>query len=137
MKHVRKVLFALLLFSVPWLSGCQTNKAPEGATETETATFRSLAPQRVDIRGSIVMRRYNEGQVMLEVEGFGTSQYSRYDRAYVLVLPTTQIIDPDGRTLSMSELQQGQEVAIELRSGGQGNFIGMGVARKLWLEERL
>lgn len=71
---------------------------------------------------------------MLEVEGF-PSQESRYNRAYVLVLPTTQIISPEGDPVSLSELQQGQNVAILLRSGGKGNLVGMGIARKMWVEE--
>lgn len=131
-KHIR--LIALLFFTTLWLSGCSTSNAPD---DTETTAYKSLAPRKVDIRGSIVMRRYDQGQVMLEVEGFGTSQDSRYDRAYVLVLPTTQIVAPDGRTMSLSELQQGQNVAILMRGGGRGNFVGVGVARKMWLEERL
>ncbi|GEO02597.1 hypothetical protein AAE02nite_02610 [Adhaeribacter aerolatus] len=79
------------------------------------------------------MRRYNQGQVVLEIDGF-PSQNTRYNRAYVLVLPTTQIIGPDGKSISLSELQQGQNVAVLLRSGGKGNLVGMGVARKMWVE---
>ncbi len=70
---------------------------------------------------------------MIEVEGV-SSQDSRYNRAYVLVLPVTQIISPEGSSLSLSELRQGQNVAILLRSGGRGNLVGMGVARKVWVE---
>ncbi len=70
---------------------------------------------------------------MIEVEGI-SSQDSRYNRAYVLVLPVTQIISPEGSSLSLSELRQGQNVAILLRSGGRGNLVGMGVARKVWVE---
>ncbi|MGV3586485.1 MAG: hypothetical protein ACO1OF_05760 [Adhaeribacter sp.] len=79
------------------------------------------------------MRQYSQGQVVLEVEGF-PSQDSRYNRAYVLVLPTTQIIGPEGKSISLSELQQGQNVAVLLRSGGKGNLVGMGIARKMWIE---
>ncbi|GAB3528994.1 hypothetical protein GCM10027443_07550 [Pontibacter brevis] len=71
---------------------------------------------------------------MLEVEGF-PSQDSRYNRAYVLVEPITQIVGVDGKPISLSELRQGQNVAILLRNGGMGNLVGMGVARKVWLEE--
>jgi hypothetical protein len=129
-KNIRQgwVVFCLL-FAV-WITGCQTSNAPAGAATTEK---KRLAPQRVDIRGSIIMRRYNQGQVVLEIEGF-PSQYTRYNRAYVLVLPTTQIIGPEGSSISLSELQQGQNVAVLLRSGGRGNLVGMGVARKMWVE---
>ena len=132
---IRKCLLALcLLTSSAWLSGCQTGAGTTGSASTATAENRNLAPQRVDIRGSIIRRHYDQGQVMLEVDGF-PSQYSRYNRAYVLVLPTTQIIDTDGQTISLSELQQGQNVAVLLRGGGEGNLLGVGVARKLWVEE--
>ena len=107
---------------------------PGSDAEVATAGRKSLAPQRVDIRGSIIMKRYNQGQVVLEVEGF-PSQYNRYNRAYVLVLPTTQIVGSEGSSISLSELQQGQNVAILLRSGGKGNQVGMGIARKMWIEE--
>ncbi len=79
------------------------------------------------------MSRYNQGQVVLEVEGV-TSPESRYNRAYVLLLPVTQIVSPTGSSLSLSELRQGQNVAILLRGGGRGNLVGMGVARKVWVE---
>ncbi|MCJ8164159.1 hypothetical protein MKJ04_04845 [Pontibacter sp. E15-1] len=88
----------------------------------------------MDIRGSIVASRYNEGQVVLEVENFSPSPNSRYNRAYVLVVPTAQIIGADGQTISLSELGQGQNVSVLLRGGGRGNFVGIGVARKLWVE---
>ncbi|WP_018478784.1 hypothetical protein [Pontibacter roseus] len=129
-KRTRYGILAFL-FAV-WLTGCQTSTAP---ARTETSTRKSLAPQRVDIRGSIIRSQYNEGQVVLEVEAFGTSPDSRYNRAYVLVLPTAQMLDTEGNPISVSELRQGQHVAILLRGGGRGNFVGMGVARKLWLEE--
>lgn len=128
MKQIQHVLVALLFFSALWLTGCSSS-APNGTTGN-----RSQAPQRVDIRGSIMSRQYDQGQVILEVEAFGQSTDSRYNRAYVLVLPTTQIVNPEGKSISLSELQQGQHVAILLRGGGQGNFVGLGIARKLWVE---
>ncbi len=121
-----------LLFAV-WMTGCQTSNTPAGTADAATKEQNRLAPQRVDIRGSIIMSRYNQGQVVLEVEGV-PSQESRYNRAYVLVLPVTQIVSPNGSALSLSELRQGQNVAILLRSGGRGNLVGMGVARKVWVE---
>jgi hypothetical protein len=130
-KNVSQELVAFCLLAVLGTTACQTGAAPAG-TATAAAAEKGLAPQRVDIRGSIIMKRYNQGQVMLEVEGF-PSQDSRYNRAYVLVLPTTQIVGPDG-SISLSELQQGQHVAVLLRAGGKGNFVGMGVARKMWVE---
>ncbi|WP_161888370.1 hypothetical protein [Pontibacter russatus] len=134
MNDIRKCLMALcLLAASAWMSGCQTGAATTGSG-TATTENGSLAPQRVDIRGSIIRRHYDQGQVMLEVDGF-PSQYSRYNRAYVLVLPTTQIVDTDGQTISLSELQQGQNVAVLLRGGGEGNLMGVGVARKVWVEE--
>jgi hypothetical protein len=135
MTHLRQSLVAICFLTSGWMTGCQTSTAPAGTADTATARNRNSAPERVDIRGSILMRRYNQGQVVLEVEGIpGTS--SRYNRAYVLVLPTTQLVNVDGRSISLSELQQGQNVAILLRSGGKGNLVGMGIARKLWVEER-
>lgn len=129
-KPIHKGLLGLLLLSALWLAGCQTGTAPAG-----TPANRNQAPQRVDIRGSIITTRYNEGQVMLEVEAFAPSPDSRYDRAYVLVLPTSQMLGPDGQSISLSELRMGQNVAILLRGGGKGNFVGLGVARKLWVED--
>lgn len=81
------------------------------------------------------MNRYDQGQIILEVEALAPSPDSRYNRAYVLVQPTTQIIGPEGRPLNMNELFLGQQVAILLRGGGHGNFVGVGVARKMWVEE--
>ncbi|MDX5437839.1 MAG: hypothetical protein LPK03_11625 [Pontibacter sp.] len=115
-----------------WLSGCQTSSAPSGSTTDRVN--RNPSPERVDIRGNIIARHYDAGQVMLEVENFTPSPASRYDRAFVLVQPTTQIFDAQGQTISLSELQQGQNVAILLRGGGNGNRVGIGIARKLWLE---
>jgi hypothetical protein len=53
----------------------------------------------------------------------------------VLVLPTTEITGLDGQSVNMNELTQGQNVAVLLRGQGEGDFVGMGVARKMWLEE--
>ncbi|MBA9075877.1 hypothetical protein [Rufibacter quisquiliarum] len=137
-KNIRTVFFAFWVVALGWLAGCKTANAPADANaEAATVQYKSMAPQRVDIRGSIFQSRYDQGQVMLEVEGFGSTPDSRYNRAYVLVLPTTQIVDPEGKTISLSELRQGQDVAIVLRGGGRGNFVGVGVARKVWLEQRL
>ena len=118
-----------------WLTGCKTSDSTTKTTSTATEERKSLAPQRVDIRGQIVVSRYNEGQVVMEIEGRAPSPDSRYDRAYVLVLPTTEIIDTEGKHISMSELTQGQNAAVLLRGRGKGDFVGMGVARKIWLEE--
>ena len=117
------------------LTACQTSNAPADTADSEATEQQGLAPQRVDVRGSIIRNRYNQGQVVLEVEGT-PSQYTRFYRAYVLVLPTTQIIGPDGKTLSLSELRIGQNVAIFLRGGGRGTLDGIGTARKVWVEER-
>ncbi len=130
MRYIKDILLILLCFVTMFLSGCQTSASSTGATDAN----RSLAPQRVDIRGYIFASRYSDGQVVLEVEGVAPSIYSRYDRAYVLVLPTAQIIGPEGRSLSLSELRQGQNVAILLRGGGRGNRIGIGTVRKMWVE---
>jgi hypothetical protein len=130
--HLKQGLVAFCLLATMWMTGCQTSKAPAGTTNGATA--KNLAPERVDIRGSIIARRYNQGQVMLEVDGLPATG-SRYNRAYVLVLPTTQIVNQEGGSISLSELQQGQKVAILLRSGGKGNLVGLGVARKVWVED--
>ena len=122
----------LLCLGITWLSACQGSQAPADAT---TENRKSLAPERVDIRGSIIANRYSDGQVVLEVEGIPPSINSTYDRAYVLVLPTTQIVDQQGRSISYNELRQGQNVAILLRGGGRGNRVGIGVARRVWLED--
>ena len=81
------------------------------------------------------MHRYQEGRVILEVEGRNPSPDSRYTSAFVLVMPATEIINLDGQVISMYELAQGQNVAILLRGHGDGDFVGMGVARKMWLVE--
>ncbi len=122
------------LLSVMLFTSCQTSSAPTETSSSETQQYKSLAPQRVDIRGTILTRHYDQGQVMLEVEGFPSTD-SRYNRAYVLVLPTTQIVDTDGQSISLNEITQGQNVAILLRGGGRGNYVGLGVARKMWIEE--
>ena len=134
LRNIKQGAIAFFILSTLLLTGCQTGNAPDDATNATTTQRRSLAPERVDIRGSIIRSQYDQGQVMLEVEGI-PSPSSRYNRAFVLVEPTTQIIGLDGRSISLSELRQGQNVAIFLRSGGQGNIVGLGVARKVWLEE--
>ncbi|WP_439882649.1 hypothetical protein ACSX1A_05650 [Pontibacter sp. MBLB2868] len=134
MKHLQHILIVGLILGMAGISGCRTGSAAGGSDAT-AAESRSLAPQRVDIRGSIVTTRYNEGQVVLEVEAFAPSLNSLYDRAYVLVLPTAQLIGSNGQPISLSELRMGQTVAILLRGGGNGNRVGVGVARKLWVED--
>ncbi|MHA6248405.1 hypothetical protein ACXYMU_10740 [Pontibacter sp. CAU 1760] len=135
MEQIKHTLTVFACLSMLWLASCQTT-TPTGTDENgATITYKSLAPQNVDIRGSIVSRRYNEGQVVLEVEGIGYTPGSRYNRAYVLVQPVTQITDTEGKSISLSELQMGQNVAIMLRGHGSGNFVGVGVARRVWLEE--
>lgn len=134
MKHIPHFSIALFFVIAICLSGCQTNTPPVASAEKETTGSKSLAPKRVDIRGNILRSRYQDGQVILEIEGRIPTPDSRYDRAFVLVLPTTQIVGLDGRSLNMNELIQGQNVAILLRGGGQGNSEGIGVARKMWIE---
>ncbi|MGV3538442.1 MAG: hypothetical protein ACO1OQ_01440 [Rufibacter sp.] len=137
-KNIKTQFLSFLCLSLLWLAGCTTANAPADATANAETTqqVKSLAPARVDIRGTIIQSRYDQGQVTLEVEGFTGSPDSRYSRAYVLVQPITQIVNADGKTISLSELRQGQDVAITLRGGGRGNFVGVGIARKVWLEER-
>jgi hypothetical protein len=132
-KYQQLALVAFCFMFAFWLSTCQNGSAPMSANNGETSEKKRLSPDRVDIRGSIIRSRYNQGQVMLEVEGT-PSQNSRYNRAYVLVLPSTQIVGRDGTSISLSELRQGQDVAILLRSGGKGNLEGIGTARIIWLE---
>ncbi|WP_207433654.1 hypothetical protein [Sabulibacter ruber] len=121
--------------------GCQT-AAPVGTDTSANAaadarTQNSLAPTRVDLRGTITRRVYDRGQVTIEVEGYGTdTRFSRYNRGYVLVTPVTQIVGLNGGSISLSELYEGQNVAILMRGGGRGNFVGLGVARKMWIEPR-
>jgi len=122
------------LLCVFWLSACQQGTTPNRTLPAETAYHNRLSPDRVDIRRNILRSRYNQGQVMLEVEGT-PSQYSRFTRAYVLVLPNTQIVGSEGSSISLSELRQGQQVAVLLRSGGNGNLEGIGIARKMWVED--
>lgn len=127
---ILSILCALLL------AGCQTATAPANASgEPETGAYKSLAPERVDIRGRVLASHYSEGQVVLEIEALAPSIDSRYQRAYVLVQPTAQKIGLEGQPISVSELHQGQNVAILLRGGGRGTLVGVGVARKLWVEE--
>lgn len=134
MKTLEQGIVAFCLLATICITGCQTSSAAAGTDTAATAANRRSAPQRVDLRGSITRSQYDQGQVMLEVEGF-PSPDSRYNRGYVLVLPTTQIIGLDGKQISLSELRQGQNVAIFMKNGGQGNFVGLGVARKIWIEE--
>ena len=134
-KHINKYLATFYLLAVLGLTACQTSTVLTGTADTEISENKSLAPRRVDIRGSIIRSQYDQGQVILEVEGVPSVQYSRYNRAYVLVEPITQIIGTDGQSISLSELRQGQNVAILLRSGGNGNLVGVGVARKIWVED--
>lgn len=133
-KNIQQGLVAICFLSTVWMTGCQTGTAPAGTADPATADNRNLAPQRVDIRGRIFRSQYDQGQVVLEVEGV-PSPDSRYNWAYVLVQPTTQIVGTDGRSVSLSELRQGQSVAILMRGGGRGNLVGVGVARRVWVEE--
>ena len=135
MKTIQKGLMAFCFVATLAMAGCQTSTRSAGRDSAATAGANRLAPQRVDIRGSIIRSRYSQGEVMLEVEGLPAQQNTRYSRGYVLVEPITQIIGLDGNSISLSELQQGQNVAILLRGGGNGTFVGVGVARKVWVEE--
>ena len=121
------------LLATVWLTGCQTGTAPTGRTNTTTVDSRKMAPKHMDVRGIITGSRYNQGQVVLEVEGMPSPE-NRYNRAIVLVQPTTQIEGPDGQSISLSELRLGQNVAVLMRSGGQGNMVGLGIARRVWVE---
>ncbi|GAB3812206.1 hypothetical protein [Pontibacter rugosus] len=132
--NIRHYMAAFTILAIITLAGCQSSSTPAGSADAEATADRRLAPQRVDIRGSVVSSRYDQGQVILEVENYAPSPNSRYTRAYVLVLPTAQMVGPDGQAISVSELRQGQQVAILLRGGGEGNLVGMGVARKVWVE---
>ncbi|MFC6996494.1 hypothetical protein [Rufibacter roseus] len=136
-KNIRNGFLAWSIIVIFVLAGCATATGPADASAEETAEFNTLAPERVDIRGSILSAQYYQGQVMLEVEGYAGDLNSRYRRAFVLVLPTVQILKPDGKTISLHELRQGQDVAIVLRGGGRGSFVGVGEARRMWIEERL
>lgn len=131
--NIKQGLVAFCFTAALLMTGCQTSTIPAGTADTAARENKISTPQRVDIRGSVIRSRYDRGQVMLEVEGVPSPE-TRYNRAYVLVQPTTQMIDEDGRSISLSELRQGQNVAILLRGGGQGNFVGTGVARVLWVE---
>ncbi|QNF34482.1 hypothetical protein HUW51_17760 [Adhaeribacter swui] len=129
---IRLSLWAICLLLMVSSTACKTGSTAS-SNNTSNTDRRNLPPERVDIRGSIINRHYSQGQVMLEVEGI-VSQNTRYNRAFVLVLPTSQITDLNGSTISLSELQIGQNVAVLLRAGGKGNLVGMGVARKMWVE---
>lgn len=131
---IQHTLLLLFFLGIGLLCSCRTSTAPPQA---EKLAYKSQAPYRVDIRGRVVMSRYDQGQVMMEVEQLVPSADSRYIRAFVLVQPTAQMVDADGNSISISQLYQGQNVAILLRGGGKGDLVGVGVARKLWLEEPL
>jgi hypothetical protein len=133
-KYVQRALVSFCFLFAFCLTACQKGTAPTGTTHAETTQKKRLSPERVDMRGSITRSRYNQGQVMLEVEDT-PSQYSRFNRGYVLVLPSTQIVGTDGKSIDLIQLQQGQNVAVLLRGGGQGNLEGIGIARKIWIEE--
>ena len=127
----------LFLLAFALLTGCKSSVTPTKSTNAPASEEAepTVPLRRVDVRGTVIRKVYDQGQVTLEVEGT-TSQYARFTRAFVLVTPITQIVGLDGKTISMNELYEGQTVAILLRGGGQGNLVGVGVARKLWLEER-
>lgn len=129
--NLNNTLIGLGLLILLGLGACQTSTGTTAGTGTQLNI-----PQRVDIRGSIVSTRYSDGQIMVEVENYSPSPDSRYDRAFVLVQPVAQLFGPDGQSISINELRQGQQVAILLRGGGRGNRIGVGMARKLWVLER-
>ncbi len=139
-KNIRNALVGFSFSVMLGLSACQTTttatETAESATsgEEEATEPKRLSPDRVDVRGFIIRDRYYQGQVTIEVEGT-PSQYVRYNRAAVLVLPTTQIVGIGGKPAGLSDLRQGQVVSIVLRAGGRGNQEGVGVARKVWLEE--
>lgn len=135
-KNLLHALMSLCFLVALSLTACQRGSAPTSPSNVETSDKQRLSPERVDIRGSIIRSRYNQGQVMLEIDGTASqSQNSRFTRAYVLVQPSTQIVDTNGQSISLSELQQGQNVAVLLRGGGQGNLEGIGIARRIWLEQ--
>lgn len=137
-KDIINYIFSFFFFALIVLTGCTTANAPTDGTSSQSMQrYNTLAPERVDVRGTIMDSRYFEGQVILEVENFAGGLDSRYRRAFVLVLPTVQILKPDGETISLHELRQGQDVAIMLRAGGRGTLVGVGEARKVWIEERL
>ncbi|MEJ8803882.1 hypothetical protein [Pontibacter sp. H249] len=134
MKQIEQYLVVLCFLGILWLTGCARGTTPTGSAGTTTENV-NRAPQRVDIRGQVITSRYSDGQVILEVERLSPSPQSRYDRAYVLVLPTAQMVGANGQSISISEFQQGQTVAILLRGGGQGSRVGLGIARKIWVED--
>ncbi|WP_210462474.1 hypothetical protein [Rufibacter roseolus] len=142
-KTLTLYLFFLLTAGL-CLTSCQTT-APAG-TENTTATSNAeedttpagprFSPQRVDVRGTITQREYNQGQMLILVEGF-PDRFSRFGRAVVLVTPITQIVGLDGKTISLSELQTGQQVAVQFRGRFRESvtgFAAQAVARKMWIE---
>jgi hypothetical protein len=145
MKKIKISAAGLLLFLMSLFSwtGCQTIAptgpdvaATDNAVEGDTTTYVRLAPERVDIRGVITQREYNQGQVLILVEGF-VGQNTRFSRAVILVSPITQIIGINGRSISLSELNLGQQVAVLFRGRYRESVIGFSAqatARKLWVE---
>jgi hypothetical protein len=144
MKMPKIALFYILSGLLPlWLVGCRT-AAPTGpataensvTTEDSTeAPIPRISPKRVDIRGYITQREYNQGQMVILVEGT-LDQNSQFSRAVVLVTPITQVIGPDGKSRNLSELAMGQYVSILFRGRfrqGAG-FSAQATARKLWIE---
>ncbi|MBC3539392.1 hypothetical protein ACFSC6_17875 [Rufibacter sediminis] len=140
--RLASVLFALAAF---YMTSCQTT-APVGPDASANATVTDenavmdtlvrYSPQRVDVRGTITQREYNQGQMLILVEGI-TDQNTRFSRAVVLVTPITQIVGLNGRTISLSELQNGQQVAIMFRGRYResvSGFSAQAVARKMWIE---
>jgi hypothetical protein len=143
MKKIR-IIVAGTLFT--WLalhmSACQT-MAPVSTDTTATDataemdTIIRYSPQRVDIRGTITQREYSQGQMLILVEGVSDPGNSRFNRAVVLVTPITQIVGMNGRSISLSELQNGQQVAILFRGRYRESITGFSAqatARKMWIE---
>ncbi|WP_181307365.1 hypothetical protein [Rufibacter sp. XAAS-G3-1] len=146
MKKIRIIMAGTLFtFLAFYLTACQT-MAPVGTDATANATGTDAtaemdtvirySPQRVDVRGVISQREYSQGQMLILVEGV-TDQNSRFSRAVVLVTPITQIVGLNGRSISLSELQNGQQVAIQFRGRFResiGGFSAQATARKMWIE---
>ncbi|RNI23661.1 hypothetical protein [Rufibacter latericius] len=145
MKKIKTLTGPLLLSLLTslFLISCQATAPTSANTATGETTQEStpdtgprFSPQRVDVRGTITQREYNQGQMLILVEGF-TDRFSRYSRAVVLVTPVTQIVGLDGKTISLSELQNGQQVAVQFRGRYRESVTGFSaqaVARKMWIE---
>lgn len=133
----------LFTLATAYLTACQTTAplGPEAAQTSDqeasaTDTLVRYSPQRVDVRGVITQREYNQGQMLLLVEGV-TDANTRFSRAVVLVTPLTQIVGLEGRSVSLSELQNGQQVAIQFRGRFRESVTGFSAqatARKMWIE---